>query len=410
MAANDHPRLTFENFTFDPSRLALYHGGELIRIERKALEVLAVLLDTPNELVCFDELIERVWRDNPAGVTPIHVAQPIAKLRKALQAYEPHSDFIENVRGQGYVFKGKVDYIGQTLVDRRSPDIPALTDDAASNLEGLRGSRGYRGQLIFLTVVVAVLLGGLVGWQLFRRDDEREIRRVLEESQRFESLVMYRFPNDFDQSKIDEYWLSEEQYGVDVDRRRINAGLSRLKAEDRHYGPESKCEQFEIQSVEVNTAGDFATAKTLEKWFTAEYQNDGTLIKNKTVGPYFVHYILLKVDGRWKVKVSSTARATPPPPIIENLAAVSEPTAGEEFYVRVDGQGFDAETFSMKVVGPGCPDVSPCSVPNSAIRIHSKISSSLIDKVPLTLASGEFTLYAVNGTSSPSNSTTLRVP
>lgn len=84
----------FDGFTFDAERLALYHENHLIGgVGEKSLQVLSVLLQNPKKLTAHNEIIERVWRDNPSGVTPVHVAQYISKLRKFL----PNTNLAKNI-------------------------------------------------------------------------------------------------------------------------------------------------------------------------------------------------------------------------------------------------------------------------------------------------------------------------
>ncbi len=395
-------RCTFGNFEFDADRLALYYTGEIVKVERKALEVLAVLIEKPRKLVATQEIIDRVWTDSPHGVTSVHLAQSISKLRKALAAHEPEAQYIETVKGSGYIFQADVE------APERTPGAVPVTAPADDHAVTGGGSSRWPGMMVFGAASITILL--LSGWLLFPANDEAEIRRVLEASQKYESLVIYRDPANVDEEKLNEYWLSPDDFGIEVDMRNIRTGIARLLRDSSHYGPETRNEQFDIHEVQIDPRGEFATAKTLEKWFIAEYRNDGTLVKNKTIGPYFVHYILHKHDGRWKIKNSSTARATKPAPVLESVTPLSEPAAGAEFRVRISGQGLEPEGVFIRVTGPGCPDASPCIIPNSALRLSAALSETAIDGAPLTLTSGEYHVAIQNGESVPSNSLTLTVP
>ena len=169
-----------------------------------------------------------------------------------------------------------------------------------------------RKSVLFIIVSIVCLLLFLA-WLWFPQNDENQIRQVIEDSQKFESLVLYRNPQIVTDSHFKNYWLPETGFKTELDITRIRAGIRRLVNEGKYYGHESKCEQFEFQSVEINEAKDFAVVRTLEKWFIAEYFTDGTLHKNKTVGPYFVTYTLQKADGQWLIEKSNTARAKPTP-------------------------------------------------------------------------------------------------
>jgi hypothetical protein len=126
-------------------------------------------------------------------------------------------------------------------------------------------------------------------------------------------MVLYRAPASVEVKHLTKYWLTGSEFDSDLDVKKIRDGVERLLREGKYYGSETKAEQFEIQSVEINNEKNFAIVKTLEKWFIAEYNNDGTLLRNKTIGPYFVTYSLQKRDGEWLIEKSSTARAKPTP-------------------------------------------------------------------------------------------------
>ena len=397
-------RYRFGKFEFDAERLAVYHDAELVKVEKKALEVLHILIRSPRKLVATQEIIDHVWADNPHGVTGTHLAQSISKLRKALAGCEPGSNYIETVKGSGYLFQGDVE------AAPHAQELSAEPQAATASVSGAVRTAGSRWPSFLVLGLAGLAILALSGWLLYPADDESEIRRVLEASQKYESLVIYRDPANVNEEKLKEYWLSPDEFGLEVDLRNVRTGIARLQRDNSHYGPETRNLQFEILDVQVDPEGSFATAKTLEKWFIAEYRNDGTLVKNKTIGPYFVNYILRKHQDKWKIERSSTARANKPPPVLESVVPLSPPVAGAEFRVKIAGQGVDPESAFIRVSGPGCPDTSPCIVPNSALRLSASLSDKLIDGAPLTLTSGEYSIAIQNGESVPSNTLTITVP
>jgi DNA-binding winged helix-turn-helix (wHTH) protein len=410
MAFIGFSRIRFREFEFDPERLALYHAGQMVPVERKALEVLAVLVGSAGDLVSTQEIIDRVWADNQHGVTGIHLAQHISKLRKAFAAFDPETPYIETARGRGYVFKQQVEIVAM----EPTAEVENETEGKSVAASASSDAASYD-QIQFRFPMVAVCIMGLfavavfTAWTFYPVDEAAEIRRVLEESQKYESMVIYRDPANADESKIAEYWLSQEEYGMDVDVRSIRTGIARLLRDESHYGPETRNEQFEIHEIEIGRDRDFATAKTLEKWFIAEYKNDGTLVRNKTVGPYFVHYILRNVGGNWKIERSTTARATKPPPVLDAIENLGGPLAGKEFFISIEGRGFAPDSVFVRAVGPRCPEASPCIVPNSVLRLKSRITETKIDRIPLSLASGEYLISTQNGDSTSSNALSITV-
>lgn len=405
---------TFDNFRFDAQRLALYHNDILVKTgNTKTMQVLAVLLLNPNRLTTHEEIIEKVWHDNPHGITSDHVRQYTSKLRKLLAEFDSGKDYIETVKGRGYSFVGIVSTedsdVSETVNAEISDGENSLSEDEAS---GKSFSTLVSRKTAFISIaLILVLAGGFTGWSWFSSsNDEEEIRRVVKESQMFESLVLYKNPESFTEESLDPYWTTEIDINSNYDRRRIREAVQKLINEGRHYGDETKCEQFEFQTIEINQEGNLAVVKTLEKWFAAVYFDDGTLEKNKTIGPYFVSYILRKIDGNWLIEKSTTARVIRPTPRLSEISLISEPKAKQQFFVKITGQDFEPETVFLEVIGEGCPESNPCKVPNSALRENSKLSAITLDNIPLTLDSGNFKIALRNGDSQASNPLFIDVP
>lgn len=308
----------FDNFRFDARKFALYYDERMIKnIGEKPLRVLAVLLENENNLTSYEEIIEQVWRDNPLGVNSVHIAQYISKLRKVFAEFAPEKQYIETVKGRGYSFIGDAvapneNRITSDLEYEPSEYLPVpdkAEDD--SNDDSVPAPVFPKTRLVFATLIPLCLIF-ILGWIWFSENDEQNIKRVVEESQKYESMVLYSAPANVKDEQLSRYWLTGDEFESELDVKKIRAGVERLIREGKYYGNETKSEQFEIQSVEINDERNFATVKTLEKWFIAEYLNDGTLFRNKTVGPYFVNYSLQKRDGKWLIEKSTTARAKPP--------------------------------------------------------------------------------------------------
>ena len=308
----------FGDFFFDGGKFALYHQKQLIKnVGGKSLQVLAVLLQNAKALASHDEIIEQVWQDNISGITSDNVAQHIRKLRKMFAKYEPDTQFIQNVKGRGYMFVGEVssEETGTPPESSFLQSLPSFvdneTEDAPPKKDNLR--RSFMKPVYLFVALIAVSAISIVAWNRSASSDEQEIKRVVEESQKFESLVLYENPQDFDEAQLAKYWMPDTDFNVAYDSREVRKGVQRLINEGRRYGKGTKAEQFEFQNLDINTSNDFAVVKTLEKWFIVEHRTDGTLLKTKDVGPYFVSYILQKVNGHWLIQRSNTARAEPAP-------------------------------------------------------------------------------------------------
>jgi DNA-binding winged helix-turn-helix (wHTH) protein len=98
-------------------------------------------------------------------------------------------------------------------------------------------------------------------------------------------------------------------------------------------------------------------------------------------------------------------------PQISSLAATSSVHPKQEFTVQIEGLGFNPDTVHVVLVGPGCKRFGPCTVPNDVLLDYGQVLKNKIERVPLTLDTGEFKLYVQNGKDGPpSNPWTVRVP
>lgn len=405
----------FDNFRVDSRSNSLYNEENLVEgISKKSIQILTVLLERPRQVVSHDEIIARVWGDNYTGATPQNVAQYIRKLRKLLSEIKPNEDFIGTAPNRGYIFERDVStedepakLNGVTTADQ---SIGAAAETAAAELPATQTAH-YLRRWVLASAMVIVLIGlFFAGAVYFSVPEEDRVRRVVQDSQMYESLVLYKEPESFREEDLDKYWTAELDLNSNLDRKRIRTGVQNLVEKGLHYGNETKCEQFEFQSVEVDAKNEMALVKTLEKWFIAVYRKDGSLEKNKYVGPYFVSYVLRNVDGRWLIEKSNTARANLPTPHVTGIEAQTEIKGGQQFFVNLSGDGFLPQTVYVRVSGEGCPEQNPCIVPNSALLKHSKLTEATLEHVPLTLASGEFTIFVHNSENHVSNPVNLRVP
>jgi eukaryotic-like serine/threonine-protein kinase len=101
----DPIRWEFGPFQLDSGQHLLFREGELVTLSRRAVDLLAVLLENHGELVEKEELIRRVWTDT--FVEESNLAVHISRLRKILsEGRSAHR--IETIPRRGYRFLGEV--------------------------------------------------------------------------------------------------------------------------------------------------------------------------------------------------------------------------------------------------------------------------------------------------------------
>lgn len=405
----------FDNFRVDSRSNSLYLDEKLVEgLNKKSVQILTVLLEKPKQVVSHEEIISRVWGDNYTGATAQNVAQYIRKLRKMLSEIQPDITFIGTAPNRGYIFERDVSTDEAASTTEALPiagsdeEFSSIATESQSTLPVRSRSR------VFLFLIPVILVAGVAAYlaaqSYWSVPEEDRVRQVVQDSQLYESLVLYRDPKSFKEEDLDKYWTTELDMNSNFDRKRIRTGVRSLLEKGLHYGNETRCEQFEFQSVEIDAKNEMALVKVLEKWFIAEYREDGSLEKNKYVGPYFVSYVVRNVGGRWLIEKSNTARANLPTPRIATIEPQTEIKPGQQFFVKITGTEFLPQSIYIRVVGEGCPEQHPCIVPNSALLKHSKLTETTIEQLPLTLASGDFQIYIHNSENHTSNPVSLKVP
>lgn len=96
---SDNNHISLGSFNFYPEQNKLVKHPETINLSKKECEILALLVERPNQIIKRDELTKAVWEDNGVFVGR-SLDTYISKLRKKLQA--DHSVKLTNVHGVGY--------------------------------------------------------------------------------------------------------------------------------------------------------------------------------------------------------------------------------------------------------------------------------------------------------------------
>jgi eukaryotic-like serine/threonine-protein kinase len=112
-------RHRFGSAEFDEARFELRVGGLLVELQTKPLQLLALLLATPGEVVLKDRIFALLWNDRATGDAVL--ANAASKLRTALGADNARA--IVTVPRQGYRLDGAVE---RTALGRRQPALPLV--------------------------------------------------------------------------------------------------------------------------------------------------------------------------------------------------------------------------------------------------------------------------------------------
>jgi DNA-binding winged helix-turn-helix (wHTH) protein/TolB-like protein/Flp pilus assembly protein TadD len=181
---SNEPQELFEfgPFRFDTRRPRLTRDGEVVALTPKALEVLAVLVQSDGELVEKDVLIRRVWPDTfvEDGNLSVH----IFNLRRALGQSPGGQNYIETIPRQGFRFTAavqKIDANGIDLVVEHRTRSRVTIQEIEGGIEKTippetvqrqlpgAGSTAWRPVRVLGVAVSVLLLGGLVGGYFLMR-------------------------------------------------------------------------------------------------------------------------------------------------------------------------------------------------------------------------------------------------
>ena len=94
--------VTFGPYRLDSDNAQLWRGKRLVRLTRKAFDVLCLLANHPGQLVTKDTLLAAVWPE--VVVTETAVTKRIQEVRRALRDNPKAPRYIETVHRQGFRF------------------------------------------------------------------------------------------------------------------------------------------------------------------------------------------------------------------------------------------------------------------------------------------------------------------
>jgi two-component system alkaline phosphatase synthesis response regulator PhoP len=104
--APERPALRFDDIQIDPDTREVWHDGGLVELTPREFDLLYALAEHPGRVFSRDQLLERVWGHDFAGIDRV-VDVHIGLLRRKLEADPAAPEHIQTVRGVGYKFVGR---------------------------------------------------------------------------------------------------------------------------------------------------------------------------------------------------------------------------------------------------------------------------------------------------------------
>jgi len=165
-----HSQWEFGPFRLDASRHLLFRQSEIVPLSRKAIDILAVLLESNGQLVEKEALLQRVWPDS--FVEESNLAVHISQLRKTL-GEDSAVWRIETIPRRGYRFVGEVK-AGQPAQASGGPppvaEAPGPSSAAAQPAAQRAGATASRTWAFVVAAVAVILVGAAF---LARRLEEK---------------------------------------------------------------------------------------------------------------------------------------------------------------------------------------------------------------------------------------------
>jgi two-component system response regulator MprA len=103
MRSKQRDIITFDDLTLDPGARTVFRGDREVLLTAKQFDLLAALMEQPNQVMSYDTVMQRVWGGQFRGESNV-LAVTVSTVRKALEeGGEPR--LIQTVRGVGYVLR-----------------------------------------------------------------------------------------------------------------------------------------------------------------------------------------------------------------------------------------------------------------------------------------------------------------
>jgi two-component system alkaline phosphatase synthesis response regulator PhoP len=101
----ERPALRFDELKIDPDTREVWHDSTQIELTPREFDLLYALAEQPGRVFNRDQLLERVWGHDFAGIDRV-VDVHIGLLRRKLEDDPANPTLIQTVRGVGYKFVG----------------------------------------------------------------------------------------------------------------------------------------------------------------------------------------------------------------------------------------------------------------------------------------------------------------
>jgi TolB-like protein/DNA-binding winged helix-turn-helix (wHTH) protein/Tfp pilus assembly protein PilF len=145
--------LRFRDFELDLAAYDLRRQGQRVRLERRAMDLLILLVERRQQLVTRAEIVERLWGKDVFVDVETGVNTLVFKVRQALRDLPEAPAYVETVPGKGYRFIAPVEVVSVAVDVAPGAAAPAAPLNVAP-----------RSRRLVVVLVALVLVAGVVAW------------------------------------------------------------------------------------------------------------------------------------------------------------------------------------------------------------------------------------------------------
>lgn len=152
-ATRSGPSVRFESFELNLQTRELFRNGVRLKLRGHPIDVLAVLLEHPGDLVTREMLRKRLWPNDTFVDFEQILNNSVGKLREALGDHAETPHYIETLPRMGYRFVGPIDQVGLILQEAQTTAVS--------------GNTILRQRIVWpVVVIVAAAFAGVGCWYL----------------------------------------------------------------------------------------------------------------------------------------------------------------------------------------------------------------------------------------------------
>ena len=94
-----------DDLVFDSLRKTIFYKGQKVELSPNEQKLMGYFISNPGKLITHKEIVELLYSDEESLDEPAKICRPlISRLRKRLSTFPKGKNWIETVRGEGYVF------------------------------------------------------------------------------------------------------------------------------------------------------------------------------------------------------------------------------------------------------------------------------------------------------------------